>query len=676
MKQKITIITIFLLLIASFLFIPSTNINYDMSIYLPKDSQTKQGLAIIEDEFVTQSTIQVLIMDIAIDDLIAKKALIEDVELVSSTIWLDDYIDLTMVPIEFIPIETRGMFYQDGDALLTIVFDAQNYDPAISDSISQISNILSAYTIHSRGEVLSTIQSREVADGELAKVIFLIVPIILVILFLTAQCWVEPIVILITLGLAILFNLFTNGIFPNVSFMTQTMAIALQLALSIDYALFMIHRFYEEKKTNNPLTAARLARKHSFKPITISALTTIAGFTALFFMEFRIGLDIGLVLSKGIIFSYLSTMIVLPILLVWFNSLIEKTKRKLLTPNFKKLFNFQYKFKYLLLPLLIIIIAFGFYFQQHTTYFFGDSSIASDQATLQIDQNAISERFGANNQIVILFPNESITQEVSLVQSLLAHPKITSVNALVTSVDPLIPRDMLPDTLVGAFVGHTHSRMIITTSLTQENEELFAFVADLSSLVEQQYSSHYLVGTSVATYEIKNSIENQALLIMLLSVIAVGLVIGFAFKSFSIPVILVGLIQGAIWINVAILYISNIQLQYIGFLVVMSIQLGATIDYAVLLTNRYAEFRKSLSKKEAMQQAYSKSSITIIISSTILMVAGFVQGLSSDFSSVAEIGMLLGKGALISALLILIFLPVTLVTLDTVLMIKKRIHTK
>ena len=163
---------------------------------------------------------------------------------------------------------------------------------------------------------------------------------------------------------------------------------------------------------------------------------------------------------------------------------------------------------------------------------------------------------------------------------------------------------------------------------------------------------------------------------MLLSVIAVGLVIGFAFKSFSIPVILVGLIQGAIWINVAILYISNIQLQYIGFLVVMSIQLGATIDYAVLLTNRYAEFRKSLSKKEAMQQAYSKSSITIIISSTILMVAGFVQGLSSDFSSVAEIGMLLGKGALISALLILIFLPVTLVTLDTVLMIKKRIHTK
>ncbi len=672
MKQIIFIVTILLLLIASFLFIPKADINYDMSIYLPQDSQTRQGLTILSEEFPTETTLQILVIDITVSDLLEKKSSILAVPLVTNVIWLDQHVDLSVVPMEFIDPALVSMFYQDNDALLTIIFNAELHDPAISNSITQITEILSSYQIHLRGDVLSTIQSREVADGELSKVIFLIIPLILLVLVFAAHTWVEPIIILITLGIAILFNLATNGIFANISFITQTMAIALQLALSIDYALFMIHRYYEERETHDSHTAAKLARKNSFKPITISALTTIAGFTALFFMDYKIGLDIGLVLGKGIIFSYLSTIFILPILLVWFSAISDKTKRRLLLPNFKKFFALQFKLRYFLLPILVVIIGFGFYFQQKTDHFFGETSSLDDNDVLQIDNSIISERFGTNNQIVIVFPNEEISQEIALTQALLANPQIESVTALVTSVNPLIPRDMLPETLVNSFVGENHSRIIITTSLVQENEELFAFVSDLSLLVDSHYDTHYLVGSSIATYEIRNSIEGQRLLIMMLSIIAVGLVIGFAFKSFSIPIILVGLIQGAIWINVAILYVSNVQLQFIGFLVVMSIQLGATIDYAVLLTNSYTKLRKTLAKKQAMQQAYTKSATTVVISASVLAIAGFVQGLSSEFQAVAEIGLLLGKGALISAFIILVFLPITLIIFDSILVIKQK----
>ena len=281
---------------------------------------------------------------------------------------------------------------------------------------NEIKNILVDYDIHLRGEVLANSQARTVAKGEVVKIMYLIIPIILIILLLASHAWIEPVLVLITLGVAVLFNIFTNGLLNNVSFITQTMALALQLALSIDYALFMIHRFYEERKTSNAHDAAILARNHAFKSITASALTTIAGFTALFFMKYQIGFDIGLVLSKGIIFSYLSTMILLPTLLTWFDKLIQKTKHPMLIPSFKRFFKLQYKFRYVLFFILIASIGVGAYFQSQTTYIYGSSTLGGSESTLTQDQNIIRDRFGYNNQLVILIPNETVNQEILLSQ--------------------------------------------------------------------------------------------------------------------------------------------------------------------------------------------------------------------------------------------------------------------
>ncbi|MFH2117269.1 MAG: MMPL family transporter [Bacillota bacterium] len=673
MKKIMIVVALLAMLLASFLFIPKTTTNYDMTIYLPGDSGTKQGLEIIKNEFSEESSIQILVMDVTADQLIPLMDSIDLVTHVKNVIWLDDYVDLSIVPIEFIDAQTLAPFYQESDALITIVFDTDAYDKTLESSIDDIKDILSDYEIHLRGDVLINTQARNVAKDEVLNIMYLIIPVILIILLLASHAWIEPLLVLITLGIAVLFNVLTNGLLENVSFITQTMALALQLALSIDYALFMIHRFYEEREMNNAHDAANLARKLTFKSITASALTTIAGFTALFFMRYQIGLDIGLVLSKGIIFSYLSTIILLPVLLVWFDPLIQKTKHGMLIPSFKKFFKLQYKVRYALFFILLASIGLGAYFQNNVTYLYGSSSLGNPDSTLIMDQNLIRDRFGYHNQLVVLIPNETVNQEVLLAESLAANPLITNVQALVTSVDPNIPREFLPSTLLDQFVGINYSRIIITTSLYEENDDLYTFVEDLNDMIKAQYDEFYIVGNASALDDIRTSILDQNLIITLLTVIAVGVIVGIIFKSFTIPILLVGIIQGAVWINLSILYFMSTEVIYIGYLVVMSIQLGATIDYAVLLTNRYLEERKLLPKEEAMLEAYSKSSISILISGTILTIAGFTEGLFSNIESVTDIGLLLGKGALISSSMIFLFLPTALVLLDKLI---TRAHQK
>ncbi|MFH0766845.1 MAG: MMPL family transporter, partial [Bacillota bacterium] len=575
MKKIMIVVALLAMLLASFLFIPKTTTNYDMTIYLPGDSGTKQGLEIIKNEFSEESSIQILVMDVTADQLIPLMDSIDLVTHVKNVIWLDDYVDLSIVPIEFIDAQTLAPFYQESDALITIVFDTDAYDKTLESSIDDIKDILSDYEIHLRGDVLINTQARNVAKDEVLNIMYLIIPVILIILLLASHAWIEPLLVLITLGIAVLFNVLTNGLLENVSFITQTMALALQLALSIDYALFMIHRFYEEREMNNAHDAANLARKLTFKSITASALTTIAGFTALFFMRYQIGLDIGLVLSKGIIFSYLSTIILLPVLLVWFDPLIQKTKHGMLIPSFKKFFKLQYKVRYALFFILLASIGLGAYFQNNVTYLYGSSSLGNPDSTLIMDQNLIRDRFGYHNQLVVLIPNETVNQEVLLAESLAANPLITNVQALVTSVDPNIPREFLPSTLLDQFVGINYSRIIITTSLYEENDDLYTFVEDLNDMIKAQYDEFYIVGNASALDDIRTSILDQNLIITLLTVIAVGVIVGIIFKSFTIPILLVGIIQGAVWINLSILYFMSTEVIYIGYLVVMSIQLGA-----------------------------------------------------------------------------------------------------
>ena len=676
MRKRLSIIIFTgLLMLVSALFIPSIHTNYDMSKYLPDDSSTKIGLKILENEFENETSIQILINNLSVSDVQSIKGEIRSFNLVSRVIWLDDYVDLSIVPIEFIDSSITSQFYQDQDALLTITFTGDAYQLEIEKSILEIEIILSGYTVQYRGEVFTNIQARSIASGEVIKIIFVIVPIIIIILLFSSKTWIEPIIILLSLFVGVVLNMGTNALLGDVSFITQTMALALQLALSLDYSLFLIHRFYEEKEKNSdPVIASKLALKHAFPSITASAFTTIAGFSALFFMDYKIGTDIALVLSKGILFSYLSAVIVLPILLIWFNKIIEKSKHRVFLPSFSKYSKFLYKFRFALVPILLIVSVFGFIYQQQTEYFYGSSSLANEESNIYSDNQIITERFGSSNLMVILIPNETVAQEVSLVSSLLQIEHIENVQALVTTVDPNIPREFLPIEVTSQFIGENYSRIIINTNISEENNEMYELLENINIALEANYNEFYLVGMASSVNDIKESVISDSSFVLIFSALAVGFIIMLIFKSVSIPILLVAIIQSSVWINISLLYFQGVMTQYIGYLVVMSIQLGATIDYAVLLTNRYMEFRRTMNPHDAILEAFQKSSISIIISAVILSIAGFVEGYFSDIESVTQIGLLLGKGALISGLLIFIFLPPSLVVFDKIIQ-KTSLHS-
>ena len=327
-----------------------------------------------------------------------------------------------------------------------------------------------------------------------------------------------------------------------------------------------------------------------------------------------------------------------------------------------------------MLPLLLIILVLGFFIQRNTEYLFGQSSNANEDSTLNLDRDIINDAFGPHNQMVILIPNESVSQEVNLVTDLIANENILSVNALVTQVNPNIPRENLPAELTSYYIGEEYSRIIINTSIYEESEDLYEFSDSLKVIVSDNYDNFYIVGQASSLSDIKESIEDQGVWILLITILAVGLVVGMIFKSIKIPIILIGIILSAIWFNMSFLVIRDIQIIYIGYLIVMSIQLGATIDYAVLLTNRYLEERKTNNKEKAMTTAFTSSSISIIISGSILTIAGYVEGLFSKVDSVSRIGQLLGSGALISLIMILLFLPAMLLIFDKYIIKTKNKH--
>jgi len=664
MKRILTMSAIVIIIFFSYLFIPSTTVNYDLSKYLPSDSLTSEGIKVLEESFGLESSIQILVEDVSVSDLLIYKSSLSTLDHVSSVIWLDNYVDISTTPLEYIPSDTLDMFYIDGNTLLTITFDFDSYSTQIDDLTKQIETIFDSETIHMRGEVLVNQSSRNIAHQEMIKILFVIVPIIILLLFLSSISWFEPLIILITLAFAVALNLITNGLLSNVSYITQTMCMALQLALSIDYSIFMIHRYYEERETKEKDEAIQSAFRRSFRPISISALTTIAGFSALAFMNFLIGKDIAIVLSKGILFSFITTMIVLPILLYWFDDIIHKMKHKIVFPKLDWLTKIQIKGRYLFVGVFLLLLGFGLYAQTQTEYLYGASSVGEEETTVAKDTLYINRIFGENNPIVLLIPTVSLNIEASLINQLEMNPHVTEVQGLALMVDPNTPIEFLPSTLTATFVQNGYSRIIINTDISAENEETYAFSSQLKEILSQNYDEYYIVGNATSISDMRDSILSQGSLIMGLTILFVGLIVGIIFKSWKIPFILLSVITSAIFLSLGYLAISGSKVLYIGYIIVMSIQLGATIDYAVLLSNRYLEERRSKNKVDALTIAFQKSSMSIFVSGTILTIVGFVEGLYSNLSSITSIGFMLGRGTLISLIMILTILPPILYLLD------------
>ena len=656
-----------LLVVGSAILIFSVKTNYDLTEYLPNDSQTVEGLEVIENTFGNYAQVELMIENKDVNQTINIKEDLEEVDGVIDVVWLDDYADV--YDLSSVDPQLLFAFYNNNNPLLTIVFDEDAYALSVEESIDEIRGVLKDESVYLRGNVIDNIESRNISENETLKIIIIIVPVAILILIFASHSWLEPLVVLVVLGVGVLLNLGTNAFLPSVSFITLTIAAALQLAISLDYSLFYIHRYYEFKDEGySAKIAVHKAFKKSLPVVSASAITTMIGFVALFFMRYKIGLDIGIVLTKGIIFSYLSVIFLLPVILIIADPLLEKLKHKHFMFNlgaFKKVF---YKFRYLFLILFVGILTFGIISQSQTTYIFGNSDYAGNDSQIALDKEAIEEYYPEYESITLLLKDSSKEKELNIINNLASHSDIINIDALYLAVPANTPENMIPVGIKGQyqqdFQGDTYSRITIFTSITEESQAMFDLNDDINDIVDGEYESFYSLGTIPSTDEIRTTVLQDTPIVIGLSIGLIFIVLLFVFKNVLMSFLLIAVIQGAIWMNMGMLALTDRSVVYIGYLVVLALQLGATIDYAVLFASRYKEYREKYSIINAIGHSLKKASVPIMISGFVLAAAGFAEMLFSDLQVVSDIGLLIGRGAILSLGFVLFILPSLLAIFD------------
>lgn len=616
-------------------------------------------------EFPYGATALVMAEDISLQESLTLKSQIQQVEGVQSVLWLDDMADIRQ-PLAIQDANLLDSYYQDGNALFHVYFEEDDYSLVTGEALEKIRDLAADYNPAVYGSAEESRATRSAVSTEMINIMLVVVPLCLLILVVISTSWFEPVLYIFVILIAVVLNMGTNLLFDSVSFIIFSMGAAIQLAVSMDYSLFFTHRFEEERSHGLTVKEALQTAAHkTFPSIFASALTTVAGFSALAFMDYGIGRDIGFVLAKGVGLSFFCVMFFLPPLLLKCHRWIEKTRHRTLLHISPKLARALTKPRYLFLLLALIVVIPAYFGQLNVDFLYGDSSGTSQDGTIAEEKSRIQQTFTISNEIVILIPNGDIRREIQLAQALEESPYTNQVQAMVTMVDPTIPRSLLPEAVANNFIGENYSRMVVYTNVLDENSQLYDAVEQYRSTVATIYGEDwYMVGKAPSIVDIRDSVQSDFTLIQLISLLAVALIILFTFRSLLLPILLVAVIQSAIYINMCVPYFLDQPLIFIGYLVVSSLQLGATIDYAILTASRYMEARRTELPREAVATATQRSGISVLTSGLILAAAGFSEAFLSQMSAVSEIGLLIGRGALLSMLLVLLVLPGVLSLFD------------
>jgi len=578
--------------------------------------------------------------------------------------WLDDAVDI-YEPLELAEQKTVEDWYKDGNALFSVTVDEKKQDsviPAVREIIGE-ENCMSGTAVTS---VLAPVNT----SVEVQQIMFLAVPIIFLILILTTNSWFEPVLFMITIGVAILINRGTNLMFGTVSFVTNAAGSVLQLAVSMDYSIFLLHRFSENREEGLPVEKAMIeAVKQSVGSILSSGLTTVTGFLALVLMRFKIGPDMGWVMSKAIVLSLVSVLCFLPALAISTYRLIDKTQHRTFVPKFDKFAGMVMKLRIPALVLVILILPVSFLGQMKNDFFYGGSQVYSTQATqMGRDMEAIDKMFGSSNPVVLMVPKGDMEKEIAMNEELKKLDCVTSVVSYVNSVGNAIPSSFLPSETVSRLYSAHYSRFVITMEAEEKDADWYEKVNDIRNIGEKYYGDKIqYAGDLVSTEDLKTTITQDNAKVNFLAIAFVFCILLVNFKSLSLPVILTLVIESSIWINLGIPYFRGQTLFYIGYLIISTVQLGATIDYAILFSDRYMDFRKTLPKKEAAFMTLRTCTISILTSAAVLTLAGVILGKVSTNGVLSQLGILIGRGAALSFVLVIFVLPTLLILFDGVI---------
>jgi len=662
MHKKIVLIIFLALAAVGALFSILVSVNYDMTDYLPKDAQSTIAISKMKEEFGEDiPNARVMLANATIQETLEFKEKISAISGVTSVSWLDDVYgrnSLLTTPIEYFDSTITKNYYKDNHALLNISI-VSGQEATVVNKIYDLIGKNGAIT----GEAANTNAFQSMTVSEVFTAMAFVVPIIIIILTLSTTSWLEPILFLFTIGVAVLINMGTTAFFGEISFITQTVTPILQLAVSMDYAIFLLHSFNEYRTSNEPKDAMLLAMKRALPTVAASAATTVIGFSALLFMRFGIGADLGIHLAKGVVLSFLSVMIFLPVLTLAIYKLLEKTRHKDITPGFQKAAKGLMKVIIPFLILTMVVVLPCFLAQSNVNFMYGMGGL-SEKSRVSKDVKLIEETFGRENPLVLLVPRETSGQEVELCDELESIPHVTSVISYVTAVGAEIPPQFVSPEVVEQFYSNRYSRIILYTDTPDEGSQAFDTVHSVLDVTGKHYTTYFLTGQSAALYDMKSIIETDTRIVNLAAILGIFIVILLTFRSFSIPIFLVFTIETAIWINLSLAYFMDSTLSFIGYLIISTVQLGATVDYAILLSNHYLSDRKSLPKREAMLKTLSDNLLAIIVSAGILAAAGFTLAATSGNPIVSELGTLLGRGTILSFLMVVCVLPALLIIFD------------
>ncbi len=667
--QKL-IITIFMILfVVCAISKQFVSVNYDMNDYLPPDSASTVALEVMENEYDGGiPNARVMISDVSIPEALEYKEKLESIDGVSSVTWLDDVASVT-VPLVTLDSDTIETYYKDNNALFSITIEEDKRIEAVNE-IRQIIGEDNAMS----GSAVTTALATTSTVNEITTIALIAVLFVLIVLILTTTSFAEPFLVLAGLGVAIVINSGSNLIFGEISFVTNSAGNILQLAVSLDYSVFLLHRFSEcRKQTEDTKDAMVDALTMSTSSILSSGLTTVIGFLALCLMQFQIGPNLGLALAKGVAISLITVFIFMPALILGTYKFIDKTKHKSFMPSFKGFGRFV---SHIMMPMAIIfaiVIAPSYLASNANNFYYGASHIFGSDTKLGSDTNKIENIFGKQDTYVLMVPKNSTATQKELSDALHDIKEVKSILSYADTVGETIPEQYLDSNTLSKLNSENYTRMVLTVDAEYEGDKTFSLVETIRNTAEEYYpGSWYLAGEGVSTYDLMSTVTADMAKVNLVAIGAVFLVLLITEKSLILPIILVLSIETAVWINLSIPYFTDKTIFYIAYLIISSIQLGATVDYAILFTDRYKEMRQSYKKKKAIVETISAVSVSILTSASVLTVVGFLLGIFSSHGLLSQLGYFLGKGTLCSLAIVLFVLPGLLYLFDKFIIKNKK----
>ena len=645
-------------------------VNYDINDYLPESSPSTVSLELMQEEFDGGiPNARIMISDVTIPEALEYKEKLEAVDGVTAVTWLDDVVSI-FVPLSTLDTDTLETYYKDNNALFTVTIEEDRRIEAVS-SIRELIGEDNAMT----GSAVSTAISTTETVLEVNKISIFTVLFVLVVLVMTTNSWMEPLIVLIGLGLAIVINNGTNLIFGEISFVTNAAGSILQLAVSLDYSVFLLHRFEECRQENPDVKAAMTeALCKSTSSILSSGLTTVIGFLALVLMQFRLGPDLGLALAKGVAISLITVFVFMPSFILLTYKWLDKTRHKDLLPKFDLFGKSVQKMTIPMVCIFVILIIPAYLASNANDYYYGSSNIFGSETQLGSDTALIESVFGKSDTYVLMVPVGDTATETELSQELNSLPQVTSIISYVDLAGAEIPLEYLDENTLSQLISKNYSRMVLSVDVPYEGEDAFSLVEQVRDIAQKYYSdTYYLAGEGVSTYDLMETVTDDMVKVNLMAIAAVFIVLLLSLRSISLPIVLVLSIETAIWINLSIPYFMDTPIFYIAYLIISSIQLGATVDYAILMTDRYKENREMMNKKAAVIQTISDVTVSILTSGSVLTVVGLLLGYITTNQLLGQLGIFIGRGAILSLIIVLFVLPGLLYLFDPLIIRKRKI---